>query len=116
MRSRSGAGSTVCPYRHWPVPAAPAAGRCATSVAARAPARAVSPVASEHLHQLSHGMAARQLEEQFLQARIPRGVLAPDLRHRAVGDDLAVLQNADLVAHRLGDLERVRAHEYRAAA
>src|SRR2546427_10631065 len=43
-------------------------------------------------------------------------MLASQVVHRAVRDDPPVLEDGDAVAHRFGDLERVGAHQYRAAA
>src|SRR2546430_12578879 len=59
--------------------------------------------------------ASRELEEQLLQAGVAGTVLPPQIVHRALGHDLAVLDDGDAVAHRLGYLERVGAHEHGAA-
>src|SRR2546428_13396051 len=71
---------------------------------------AVSP--AQHLGQLARLDAARELEEQLLQARVPRLVLPPQIRDRAARYDAAVLHDGDLIAHRLGDFQRVRAHQH----
>ena len=66
--------------------------------------------------QLELRHAAGEPEEEVLEARVAGGELVPQLGHGAAGDDLAALDDADAVAHVLGDLERVRAHEDGAAA
>src|SRR5207247_4659799 len=87
---------------------------------ARATATAASRVPpappAQHLDQLAHAGAAGELEEQLFQCRVAGAVLAAQIVDRAVRDDLAVLDDGDPVAHRLGDLEGVSAHQHRAPA
>src|SRR5436305_969023 len=104
----------TCRCRRSPVPRAAAAGRCATWAGGRAPARAVS--FAEHLSQLAELRAAGELQEQLLETGVARLVLAPHVVDAARGDDLAVLDDRDLIAHRFGDFECVRAHHHGTAA
>src|SRR5690606_8636818 len=60
--------------------------------------------------------AAGEAEEEVLEALVAGGRLRAKLLHGAFGDEPAALNDADAVAHALGDLEGVRAHEHRAAA
>src|SRR5438105_5770190 len=109
----------ACPTRRASAPRGSAAGRSATWARARATATAWSPSAgpavAQPLRQLAHLGAAGELQEQLLQARVARAMLPPQVVHRALGHDLAVLDDGDAVAHRLGHLERVGAHEHGAA-
>jgi hypothetical protein len=58
-------------------------------------------------------VAARQLEEQVLQAHPRRFGLLPELVHGPAGGDPSLLHDRDPVAHDLRDLECVGAHEHR---
>src|SRR6266566_880634 len=108
----------------WPIPRGSAlrgsaAGRCATwaraparaRAASRGPASLVVPTA-QHLHKVAHLRPAGELPEQLLEARVAGAVLLAQVVYRALGDDLAVLEDRDAVTHRLRHLQRVGAHEH----
>src|SRR5207237_3815170 len=94
-----------------------AAGRCATwaraparaRAASRGPASLVVPTA-QHLHQVAYLRPAGELQEQLLEARVAGAVVLAQVVYRALGDDLAVLEDRDAVTHSLRHLPRVGAH------
>src|ERR1700722_19772844 len=64
----------------------------------------------QHPEQLAHGAIACQLEEDVLEPAGAGHGVGAQLVHRAAGADLPFLDDADAVAQRLGDFERVRGH------
>ncbi len=73
-------------------------------------------VRAQYLDQVAHLRASGELEEQLLEACVAGAVLLPQVVHGPFGDDPAVLEDRDAVAHRLRHLQRVRAHQHGAAA
>src|SRR5437762_39800 len=114
MRRRPTPVSRACRCRRWRAPRGAAGARCAIWAGGRAPAKAAS--SAQDLGEFTDLRAARQLQEQLFEAGIAGFVLAAHVADGSRGDDLAVLDDRDLVAHRFGDFEGVRAHQYGAAA
>src|SRR5512132_2173283 len=61
------------------------------------------------------GTSAGEPEEDVLQALVARRALGPKVLHAALGHDPPTGDDGDTVAHELGDLERVGAHQHGAA-
>src|SRR5438034_9112308 len=88
-----------------------AAAPCATWARAPATARAVSCGASpvsvaQHFDQVADLRPSGELQEQLLEARVAGAVLPPQVVHRPLRHDLAVLDDGDALAPRLGPLPR----------
>src|SRR5918999_5226704 len=82
----------------------------------RTAARALTGSGVENGVELMLPHAAGELQEQVFQPQLLRRGLLPDLGHRAMRHDPAAMDNGKPVAHRLGNFERVGAHQHSAAA
>src|SRR4029453_3317524 len=70
---------------------------------------------SDDLVELLKAAAARELQEHGGQMLVLTSSHPPHLVDRALGDDAPLVDDADAVAHLLGHLQRVRAHQDRDA-
>src|SRR6266851_1283110 len=70
----------------------------------------------EHVHELAGGVLSSKAEEDVFESRVSMRGRGAKVSHCAERAYLSVLNDADAIAHRFSDLERVCRHHDRVAA